>query len=692
MSDVKVIITGDASGLEREVGRARGALGGLGDVAKFALGSVVANVAMSAASALSGLASSAVSLAADYEQSMAILRAVSGATDAQMQQLRKTAIALGEDITLPGVSAITATSAMTELAKAGLSVEQAMAAARGTLQLAAAGQIDAAAAAEVVAGALNAFNLSGDQATRVADLLAAAANASAADVTDMAYALRMTSAVAALSGQSIEDITTAIGLMANAGIKGSDAGTSLKTMLMRLASPTDEARAAMTALGVSVYDSSGAMRPLPDLVSQFSSALSVMTDEQKQAALTTVFGADAIRAASIVLAAGREQYDALAKAVTRQGAAADLAGAQMTGLKGKLEGVRSQLETLALRAAEPLLEPLSRAIGGLGELLASPQVSEAISAFATSIADALSGAIDWVQANWPTISATMQQVYAALSAVVQWVQTNWPAFEAAIVPIIKNIASIVTEILVPVAQMIIEKLQTVVQWVQTNWPLIEETVRPVLKAVIAIAGIFVAAIVAIFRDGLPHLISIVKSVMEGVSKTIDIALNLILSTVKTILQVLQGDWSGAWQTMQQTGQAIWDSIRGFFSGLPGQLADIGRQMIQGLASGVSQGAGAVRSAVESAVLSAIAAAKSALGIRSPSRVFADIGIQSGKGFIAGLESIMRDVDMAMNALVTPPEVALSNAPSYVTTNQYYLNVTTTRSVDALSQDYRLMRR
>jgi TP901 family phage tail tape measure protein len=293
---------------------------------------------------------------------MNVLRATSQATDDQMALLQQKAIDLGGDLTLPGTSASDAGDAMLELSKAGLSVNEILASSKGVLQMSAAGQLSNADAAQIGANALNAWRnaagdakLTGADMARVADLLAAAANASSADISDMGLALKMSASVAAMSGVPIQDLTTAIAQMANAGIVGSDAGTSLKTMLMRLQNPTKEAQTALDAMGISIYDAQGNMRPMRELVGQFSTALGGMTQEQRNAKLATIFGADAIRAANLVLASGTENWDQMSAAVNRQGAAADLSKAQMTGLGGAVQGLRSNIETALLQLALPAL-------------------------------------------------------------------------------------------------------------------------------------------------------------------------------------------------------------------------------------------------------------------------------------------------------------------------------------------------
>ncbi|HMS43967.1 MAG TPA: phage tail tape measure protein, partial [Pyrinomonadaceae bacterium] len=169
-------------------------------------------------------------IGAEYEQSMNLLQATTNATADEMIRADKIAMQLGSDLSLPNVSAKDASEAMLELGKAGFTVVQSMDAAKGTLQLATAANISAGEAAEITANALNMFGLEAKDAGRVADLLAGAASASSAEITDVAQSLQQAGAVFANAKVPIEDTVALIGQLANAGIKGSDAGTSLKTM------------------------------------------------------------------------------------------------------------------------------------------------------------------------------------------------------------------------------------------------------------------------------------------------------------------------------------------------------------------------------------------------------------------------------------------------------------------------------
>jgi TP901 family phage tail tape measure protein len=424
-----------------------------GKLSGFAMGAAALGAGLTTALTLPivGLGAAAVRSAADYEGSMNLFQAVTNATGEQMAQVGQIAKQLGADMTLPATSAADAGKAMTELAKAGLSVDNVMMAAKGTLQLAAAGSLEEAQAATIAANALNAFHLSGEKASMVANLLAATAIASSVEVVDMADAFKMAASVFSTfqgpvvgAENAMIDLSTAIGIMGNAGIKGSDAGTSLKQMLLQLTGPSGVAKDAMLALAIAAadggasmekldvaltgtkkqraaaleelkqgaaaagvdvgklgdiaYDSSGQMRPLEEIVRLTSAGTANMTDELRNYALTQIFGADATRAITSLMYAQSDQakelgqdWDTMREAVTRETAAADLAGARMAGLNGAFEGLQSQLETVGLVLAEPFLGFLNGVVRGVADLVGGitsldPHLIAAVEAFAAVLA------------------------------------------------------------------------------------------------------------------------------------------------------------------------------------------------------------------------------------------------------------------------------------------------------------------
>lgn len=297
--------------------------------------------------------------AAGFEQSMSQIQVVSSATAAQMDSMKDKALQLGRDTSF---SAGEAADGLLEMAKAGMTADQSMAAIGGVLDLAAAGNLSVAQAAKISSNALNAFNLPASDAARVADLLAAAANSSSIEVTDMAHAFAMSSAVFSSNQQSIEDLSTAIAILGNNGLKGYDAGTSLKTMLMRLTAPTGEAAAAMDALGIQVYNTDGSMRSFQDIVGQLESSTRGLTHEQKNQALTTIFSADAIRAANILIKEGATEFDNMKASVQEAGAAQKVADARMKGLAGAVAYAKGTIESTLIAAFLPLTETLGNLI------------------------------------------------------------------------------------------------------------------------------------------------------------------------------------------------------------------------------------------------------------------------------------------------------------------------------------------
>lgn len=304
-----------------------------------------------------------------YRSELNTMNAVSGATASQMQQVADAAKQLGNDTDLANTSAGDAAAAMTELAKGGFTVEQSIGAAKGTLQLAAAAQVDAATAATIQSQALQAFSLDAGEAARVSDILAGAANASSAEMTGISQGLQQAGTVANQFGVSIDDTATTLAMFANAGIQGSDAGTLMKTALLALTDQGKPAQQAIEELGLTVYDANGKFVGMQSLMEQLQDASGRMTDEQYQAATATLFGSDAMRLAGIAAEQGGEGFEKLKGAVTRQGQAAEVAAAQTEGLPGAIGRVQNAWETAQTQIYEAteggMVAALDLVTGGL---------------------------------------------------------------------------------------------------------------------------------------------------------------------------------------------------------------------------------------------------------------------------------------------------------------------------------------
>jgi len=322
-----------------------------------------ANPAFLAATAAAILFGKSVQSAARLESELNVFKVTAGATADEMKRAGEEAQALGRDVSLPAVSANDAAEAFTELSKAGLSVEDSFAGARGVLQLAAAAQIDNAQATELAASALNAFGLSGDQAVHVADVLANSANAAQGSITDIGIALQQASAAGRQAGLSLEQTTAILTLFARNGIKGSDAGTLLRTLLIRLINPTDKAAKVIKQLGLNIRDASGAIDV--HVFQQFADATRNIAPAARDQAAAIIAGQDAFRGLSILAREGGAALDEQTAALNKTGTAAEVAGARMAGLSGQTSALRSNLETLGTtigQGVNPFLEGLAHGL------------------------------------------------------------------------------------------------------------------------------------------------------------------------------------------------------------------------------------------------------------------------------------------------------------------------------------------
>lgn len=362
----------DSSGVARGVGQAQTALVGLERTAST-VGRTIAGVAVNIAKfgavmgALGGGALAyAVNQAAGFEQRLSGVAAVAGATTDQLNTLREMAIAFGQATDLAGISASDAAVAMEELAKGGISVADILSgAAKGALLLASAGGMGVAQAAEIASNAINMFSLRGQDMTRVADLFASAANSSSLTVGQLGQSLAMGGQVAAQFGLSIEEVTAAFAAFGAAGLKGSDGGTSFKTFLLSMVTPTKRAQAAMDQYGLTFFDANGKMKSLTDIAATLRTGLGDLSDEQRAATLSIIFGTDAIRAASIMYNQGEAGMTSWLGKVDQTGSAARVGATRLDNLRGSLEQLKSSVETAAIRIGGALTPALKRMVDGL---------------------------------------------------------------------------------------------------------------------------------------------------------------------------------------------------------------------------------------------------------------------------------------------------------------------------------------
>lgn len=328
---------------------------------------LIASGMTAAGLAVAAFGVAAVKMAADFDQQMSTVQANTGATGAQMDQLRAAAIEAGASTVY---SATDSADAINDLGKAGMSVTDILTGGlSGALNLAASDGMAVGDAAEYMANALSMFHLKGSQASQVADTLAAGAGKAVGNVSDFGEALNNCGAQANSFGMNVQETTGVLALFAQNGTIGAEAGTQLNSMLMKLAAPSAEAANTMKELGISAYDAQHHFVGMANFAGQLQKAEKNLTDEQRNQANATIFGSYAIKAANYLYEAGESGVNKWTKAVSESGYAAEQAAAKNNNLKGDLENLSGSMESLMISVGEGAQGPLRKMVQGLDTLV-----------------------------------------------------------------------------------------------------------------------------------------------------------------------------------------------------------------------------------------------------------------------------------------------------------------------------------
>jgi TP901 family phage tail tape measure protein len=310
------------------------------------VGDTAGKVGLAAAAGIGAI----VIATANFDQAMSNVAATGAEAKASIDELRQAAIQAGADTVF---SAGEAAAGIENLLKAGVTSADVLGGGlAGALDLAAAGGLEVADASEIAATALTQFKLAGSDIPHVADLLAAGAGKAQGDVSDLAMALKQSGLVASQMGLSVEETTGTLAAFASAGLLGSDAGTSFRTMLLRLANPTAQSAALMKSLGINAYDANGQFVGMASIAGQLQTAFEGKTQAERDSALATIFGSDAIRAAAVLYSQGSKGVSDWTANVNDAGYAADVAGTRLDNLKGDFEAFKGSLETALIGSGE----------------------------------------------------------------------------------------------------------------------------------------------------------------------------------------------------------------------------------------------------------------------------------------------------------------------------------------------------
>ncbi len=328
--------------------------------------------ALNKASAAAGVAivasvGASVKAAANFEQSMAKVKAISGATDSEFKQLENTAKHLGATTQF---SASQAADGLAFLSLAGFKAQDSIDAIPSVLNLAAAGAIDLGSAADIASNIMTGFGLTAQDTQHATDVLAKTFTTANTDMNQLGMAMKYVAPVANALGWDIEDAATAIAKMSDAGIQGSQAGTSLRAALLSLANPTGQTEKAFEKLGISVVDANGQFKPLPELIGHISSKMEGMTDAQKTVTAAQLVGTEASAGFLALLDQGQGSLQDYKNELELSGGTAErVAKIQQETLVGAWNAAKSAMEGLAIGIGTTLLPMFTAAVNGATALI-----------------------------------------------------------------------------------------------------------------------------------------------------------------------------------------------------------------------------------------------------------------------------------------------------------------------------------
>lgn len=318
----------------------------------------------------------AIKVGGDFEAGMSKVQAISGATGEDMEKLSELAKQMGKTTKF---SASEAAEGYQYMAMAGWKTEDMLAGLPGIMNLAAASGESLATTSDIVTNVLTAMGKSAEDAGNFANVLASASSNSNTNVAMMGETFKYVAPIAGALGFNIEDLSQAIGLMANSGIQASQAGTSLRSILTRLASPTDEVETAMAKYGITIADSDGKMHSLSEIMQNLRESLGGLSEQEQTAAASAIGGQEAMSGLLAIVNASQEDYDKLAGAIENStGAAENMANTMQDNLQGKLVILKSALEGVGISIYEKFEEPLKNAVDKVTEAVSNFDVDAAI--------------------------------------------------------------------------------------------------------------------------------------------------------------------------------------------------------------------------------------------------------------------------------------------------------------------------
>ena len=462
---------------------------------------------------VTALGTAAVKTAADFDSAMSKVAAVSGATGEDFDKLKAKAREMGSKTKF---SASEAAEAMNYMAMAGWKTEDMLSGIEGVMNLAAASGEDLATTSDIVTDALTAFGLSAQDSGHFADILAAASSNANTNVSMMGETFKYCAPIAGALGFSAEDTAQAIGLMANAGIKGSQAGTALRTIMNNLSGDVKICGSSIGEVTIATTNADGSMRDLSDILADCRTAFAGLSESEKAAAAESLVGKNAMSGFLALMNAGEGDINKLSSAIENcDGCAADMAATMNDNLEGQLTILKSQLQELAISFGEMLMPAIRTIVGWIQKF------------------------VDWLN----SMDEGTRKVIITIALVA-----------AAIGPVLIVIGKVMSA--VGTIMTIIPKLASVIGIVQKAFMALNATMlaNPIVLIIAAIAAL-VAAFIYLWNTN-EEFRQFWIDLWEDI-KEIAIA----------VWEGLKEFFSAAWEAIKSTAETIWNGIKNFFTGL-----------------------------------------------------------------------------------------------------------------------------
>ena len=531
-----------------------------------------------------GLGTAAVKVTSDFESAMSKVSAISGATGGDLDALNKKAQEMGAKTKF---SATESAEAFTYMAMAGWKTEDMLSGIDGIMSLAAADGLDLATTSDIVTDALTAFGLSASDSGHFADVLAKASSNANTNVSMLGESFKYAAPVAGALGYSAEDTAIALGLMANAGIKGSQGGTALRGSLTRLIKPTDDAAALMEQYGLSMTNADGSMKSLGEVMNMLRDKLGGLTEAEQAQVAAQIFGQEAMSGMLAIINASDSDYAKLTDAIyDADGAAQQMADTMLDNLSGQLTLLKSALEGLAIQFGEILMPYIKQFVTWLQNLTQklqelTPEQKEQIVKWA-AIAAAI-GPVLMVLGKLTSSVVSIITTFGKIPGAIAKAKSAFTAVSAAIGGISAPVVAVVAVIGVLIAafanlwktnEEFRNKMTAIWDGIKSKFESFAQGIVDRLNALGFDFENFGEVVKAIWDGFCSVLAPVFEAAFEIISSVLGTVLDVLTGILDVFIGIFTGNWEQCWNGIKEIFVGIWNGLVGILQSLGNMLLGI----------------------------------------------------------------------------------------------------------------------